>query len=215
MAIDVEHDSTLRARACARVARTRARVDNFAGAAANRELSDALEFAATEARLALDELVDAYMAGAPDLELSEAWEDVEDYLQRIAAAHEHHLDCAFARIERASPDWRRRPGLRIAAHDLALAAHQVLGDLDERIDLARRSVVEILDGARAARRHRRRTQHLYRPVACPAVRSGQRRRGSRLDRRRAYARGETTRHTVARTVMGDSAGDRRSPWRGD
>jgi hypothetical protein len=148
--MDTDHDSTLQARAWARVARGRAHVDRTAGAAANRELFDALEYAATEARLALDELVDAYIAGAPDLKLSEAWEDVEDYLQRIAAAHEHDLDRAFARIERALPDWRRRLGLRIAAHDLALAAHHVAGDQDERIDLARRAVAEVLEGARAA-----------------------------------------------------------------
>jgi hypothetical protein len=161
--MDADPAGTLQARAWARVARARARVDSAAGAEANRELFDALQFAATEARLALDELVDAYTAGAPDLELGEAWEDVEDYLppatpaeacdllgQRIATAHEHHLDSAFAWIERALPDWRRRLGLRIAAHDLALAAHHVVGGQDERVDLARRSVAEVLEGARAA-----------------------------------------------------------------
>lgn len=148
--MDADHDSTLQARAWARVARARAHVDSAAGAAANRELFDALQFAATDARLALDELVDAYIAGAPDLDLSEAWEDVEDYLQRIAAAHEYDLDRAFARIERELPDWRRRLGLRIAAHDLAIAAQQVFGDQDERIDLARRAVADVLEGARAA-----------------------------------------------------------------
>ncbi len=96
----------LLARAWARVARARARVDEAAGAEANRELFDALEFAATEARLALDELVDAYMAGAPALDLGEAWEDVEEHLQRIATAHKHDLDRVFARIDRALPDWR-------------------------------------------------------------------------------------------------------------
>ena len=148
--MDADRDRSLQARAWARVARARARVHSAAGAEANRELFDALECAATEARLALDELVDAYMAGAPDLELSEAWEDVEDYLQRIATAHEHDLDRAFARIERALPNWRRRLGLRIAAHDLALAAHQAFGGEEERIDLARRAVTDVLNGARAA-----------------------------------------------------------------
>ncbi|CAA9495774.1 MAG: hypothetical protein AVDCRST_MAG67-1545 [uncultured Solirubrobacteraceae bacterium] len=62
-------------------------MNNAAGAEANRDLFDAIEYAATEARLALDELVDAYIAGAPDLQLGEAWEDVADYLQRVAAAH--------------------------------------------------------------------------------------------------------------------------------
>ena len=149
--MDADQDRSLQARGWARVARARGHlVERGAGGAGKRELFDALEFAATEARLALDELVDAYMAGAPDLDLSEAWADVEDYLQRIAAGHEYHLDRAFARIERALPDWRRRLGLRIAAHDLALAAHHVIGDQDERIDLARRAVADVLEGARAA-----------------------------------------------------------------
>jgi hypothetical protein len=148
--MDVGPDSTLQARAWTRVARARARVDTAADAGANGELFDALQFAATEARLALDELVDAYMGGAPDLDLGEAWEDVDDYLQRIATAHEHDLDRAFARIDRALPDWRRRLALRIAAHDLALAAHGVVGDQDERIELARRAVAEVPEGARAA-----------------------------------------------------------------
>ena len=69
----------------------RARVAGGGDVAANRELFDALEFAATEGRLALDELVDAYMAGAPDLGLSEAWEDVEAYLQRMARRIHHDV----------------------------------------------------------------------------------------------------------------------------
>ena len=40
--------------------------------------------------------------------------------------------------------------MRIAVHDLALAAHRAFGDQDERIDLTRRAVLEVLEGARAA-----------------------------------------------------------------
>jgi len=40
--------------------------------------------------------------------------------------------------------------VRVAAHELALAAHRALGGQDERIDLARRAVLEVLDGARTA-----------------------------------------------------------------
>ena len=148
--MDADHDSALQARAWARVARARAHVNSTVGAGANRELFDALQFAATEARLTRDELVDAYMAGARGLDLSEACEDVEDYLQRIAAAHEHDLDSAFARIGGALPDWRRRLGLRIAAHDLAIAAHQAFGGQEERVELARRAVADVLEAARAA-----------------------------------------------------------------
>ena len=39
--------------------------------------------------------------------------------------------------------------MRIAAHDLALAAHRMLGDQDEQIERARLAVVEILDAAAA------------------------------------------------------------------
>lgn len=108
-------DSTLRTSAWERVARARARVDSAGGAAANRELFDAIEYAATGARLTLDELVDAYMAGAPDLHLGAVWEDVEDYLKLIAAAHKHDLDSAFARIERACPTGA---GLALARRDV-------------------------------------------------------------------------------------------------
>ena len=45
---------------------------------------------------------------------------------------------------------RQRLRLRIAAHDLALAAHHVVADQDGGFDLARRAVADVLEGARAA-----------------------------------------------------------------
>jgi len=41
----------------------------------------------------------------------------------------------------------RRLTVRVAAHDLALAAHRMLGDHEEQIERARLAVVEILDAA--------------------------------------------------------------------
>jgi len=106
---------------------------------ANRELFEAIECAATQGRLDLRDLVDAYSAGAPELELSDAWDTVVDYLERIWDVHEHAIWRAHTRVQRALPDWRRRLGLRIAAHDLALAAHRALGEQDERIQQTRAS----------------------------------------------------------------------------
>jgi hypothetical protein len=54
------------------------------------------------------------------------------------------------RASNALPAWHRRLGLRIAAHDLALAAHRALGDQDDRIEQTRLAVADVLDGARAA-----------------------------------------------------------------
>ena len=93
-----------------------------------------------QARLGIRDLVDAYIAGAPALDMHEAWDDVEGYLERIARVDADSIDSAFASIERALPDWRRQLALRIAAHDLALGAHRVLGGQDERIDVTRRAV---------------------------------------------------------------------------
>jgi hypothetical protein len=53
------------------------------------------------------------------------------------------------RASNALPDWRRRLGLQIAAHDLALAAQRALGDQDDRIEQTRLAVADVLDGARA------------------------------------------------------------------
>ncbi len=79
-------DPRFNARAWARVARAAAQAHAPASrsAEANRELFDALEFAATVARLDLRELVDACLAGVPELDVHEAWTDVEGYLERIA-----------------------------------------------------------------------------------------------------------------------------------
>jgi hypothetical protein len=135
----------------ARRARATAAADQpGAGAAANRELFDAIEYAATEGRLDLRDLVDAYTAGAPYLDCSDAWDAVVDYLERISNVQASGIWQAHARVERALPDWRRRLALRIAAHDLALAAHRALGGQDERIEQTRLAVADVLDGARAA-----------------------------------------------------------------
>ena len=140
-------DPRFNARAWARVARAAAQAYAPAsrGAEANRELFDALEFAATVARLDLRELVDAYLAGVPELDVHEAWTEVEGYLERIA-------DLQGLQLHRvvALPEWRERLAVRIAAHDLALAAHRVLGDQAEQIERTRLAVVEVLDGAAAA-----------------------------------------------------------------
>jgi len=140
-------DPRLNARAWARVARTAAAAHEPASrsAQANRELFDAIEFAATVARLDLRELVDAYLAGVPELDMHEAWTEIEDYLERIA-------DLQGLQLHRvvALPEWRERLAVRIAAHDLALAAQRRLGDQDEQIERARLAVVEILDTAAAA-----------------------------------------------------------------
>lgn len=117
---------------------------------ANAALFDAIEHAATEARLGMGDLVDAYLAGARQLDVHEACDDIEDYLERIARLHTDSVGSTFARIDRALPGWRRRLALRIAAHDLALAAQRAFGEQDERIDRTRRGVLEILEGARAA-----------------------------------------------------------------
>jgi len=84
-------DPRLNARAWARVARAAARAHAPAtrDVEANRELFDALEFAATVARLDLRELVDTYLAGVPQLDVHEAWTEVEDYLERIADLQGH------------------------------------------------------------------------------------------------------------------------------
>jgi hypothetical protein len=146
------------ARAWARVARAIAACQTTTGPdviaadvrAANRELFDAIAFAVTEARLPLPDVVDAYSAGAPQLDLHEACDDIEAYLTRIATVQASAISAAFERTERALPDWRRQLALRIAAHDLALAAQRALGGHDDRIDTARQAVADILDRARAA-----------------------------------------------------------------
>lgn len=139
------------ARAWARLARAAAAAERpRAPIEANRELFDAIEYAATEGRLNLRDLVDAYTAGAPALAFIDAWDCVEDYLQRISSVQESGIERAHARVDRALPDWRRRLALRIAAHDLALAAHRALGDQDDRIEQTRVAVADVLDDARAA-----------------------------------------------------------------
>jgi len=63
---DRESDLTVQARGWARVARASARVHSDGPApGVNAVLFDAIEYAATEARLGMRDLVDAYIAGAP------------------------------------------------------------------------------------------------------------------------------------------------------
>lgn len=107
-----------RVRAWARVASAAAQAHAHPRAEANRELFDAIEFAATEARLDMRDLVDAYAAGARDLDDSEAWTDVEDYLERIAGIHASSVAGVLADAEPPLPDWRRRLEFAIAARDL-------------------------------------------------------------------------------------------------
>lgn len=127
-------DRRTQARAWARVARAAAHAHDpeQSGAEANRELFDAIQDAATDTRLDLRDIVDAYAAGARELDVHEAFDDVEDYLRRISTVQHHELDTAFERAERALPDWRRQLALRIAAHDSALATHRALGGQDDR-----------------------------------------------------------------------------------
>jgi hypothetical protein len=144
-------DRRSQARAWARVrAAAHAHDAAHAGVEANRELFDAIEFAATDARLDLSDLVDAYVAGAGELDVSEAFDDVEEYLRRVASAQHSSLSSAFARVERALPDWRRQLALRICVHDSTLAAHRALGGQADRIEQARLAVADVLDGAHAA-----------------------------------------------------------------
>lgn len=139
------------ASAWARVARAAAAAhEPRVGASASRELFDAIEHAATEGRLDLRDLVDAYCAGTPELDVSDAWDEVVAYLDRITDVQALTLELELARVQRALPDWRRRLGLRIAAHDLALAAHRALGGQDARIEQTRVAVADMLEGARAA-----------------------------------------------------------------
>lgn len=136
------------------VARASARVHGARGGApdANRDLFDAIELAATHGRLDLGELVDAYLAGAPDLDVGEAWGDVEAYLERVAHQQEFQLDAAFKRAQSRPRllDWPRQLRLRVDAHDLALAEHHAFGGQGEEIEQSRLAVVELLERAKAA-----------------------------------------------------------------
>ena len=75
----------------------------------------------------------------------ELFDALEDYLERIADLQGMQLHRVVA-----LPEWRERVTVRIAAHDLALAAQRMLGDQDEQIERARLAVVEVLDAAAAA-----------------------------------------------------------------
>ena len=119
-------DPRLNARAWARVARTAAAAHEPASrsAQANRELFDAIEFAATVARLDLRELVDAYLTGVPELDMHEAWTEIEDYLERIA-------DLQGLQLHRvvALPEWRERLAV-VEILDTAAAAGTAHYEID-------------------------------------------------------------------------------------
>ncbi len=140
----------MQARGWARVARASARVHNDPyDPGVNAALFDAIEYAATQARLGTRDLVDAYLAGAPQLDVHEAWENVEvsaAHRRRTRSEHRQRVRARRPRVARLAP----RLAMRIAAHDLALTTHRAIGAQDERIDVARRAVVEVLDGAQAA-----------------------------------------------------------------
>ncbi len=140
--------------AWARVARAAARVHGAGGGApeANGDLFDAIELAATHGRLDLGELVDAYLAGAPDLDVGEAWGDVEAYLERVAHQQEFQLDAAFKRAQSRPRllDWPRQLRLRVDAHGLALAEQRAFGGHADEIEQSRLAVVELLERAKAA-----------------------------------------------------------------
>lgn len=142
-------DDNQRVRAWARVASAAAQAHTHPRAEANRELFDALEFAATEARLDLRDLVDAYAAGARDLDDNEVWTDVEDYLERIAGVHASRVADTLARTKPPLPDWRRRLEFAIAAREIAVAAHRAFGGQDDRLELLRGVVVDVLNRAGA------------------------------------------------------------------
>ena len=145
-------DRTTQTRGWARVARASADVYNATPAAgANAALFDAIEYAATEARLGMSDLVDAYIAGAPQLDMHEAWDDVEVYLGQIARMHEGTLGRELARIDRAPPatsagDWRCG-SLCTTSRSPRTARSAATTSASIR---TRRAVQEVLDGARAA-----------------------------------------------------------------
>ena len=88
------------ARAWGRLARAAAAAEQpRSPVEANRELFDAIAYAATEGRVDLRDLVDAYAAGAPELDFIDAWACVEDYLERISSVQAHGIVSAHARVE--------------------------------------------------------------------------------------------------------------------
>lgn len=110
-----------------------------------RELQAAVAAAATHARMGWREMLGAYLAGAPGLDVSEARERLEDYLEVAARndvidVNQHHRDAPHT-----LPDWPRRLARLVAEHDQALAAHGPEGAEDER-----RAVASFLDAAAAA-----------------------------------------------------------------
>jgi hypothetical protein len=102
---DAASDVSLQARGWARVGQASSRVyGDSPGPGSNAQLFDAIAYAATQARLDIGELVDAYLVGAPQLDIHEAWDNVEDYLQPIADVDAHAIAAALARVERALRD---------------------------------------------------------------------------------------------------------------
>ena len=56
-------------------------------------------------------MLDAYLAGAPQLDVSEAWEQLQEYLEWAARDDAADLHETLGDVYDASPDWRRRLGV--------------------------------------------------------------------------------------------------------
>jgi hypothetical protein len=131
----------------ARVARAAARVagcDDDPEREAQRELRDAVAFAATEARLDLRELIDAYGEGAPQVAFNDAWDAVEDCMDEVAFLSWDRVGAACQDTARVLPDWRGRLRLAIAAHNLALVAYRARGVQYDRVEQMRLQLAAVL-----------------------------------------------------------------------
>lgn len=143
-----ELDRRSQARAWARVARAAAHAYDVAGSAvtANRELFDAIEFAATDARLELLDLVDAYAAGARGLALRSVRRRrglPAPHRRRPTARPVRHVRARRARAARLAP-----PAGAATRHRAGRAPRARRPE--DRIEQARLAVADILDGAGAA-----------------------------------------------------------------
>lgn len=146
-------EDTLGEQARARVARAAARVagcDDDPEREAQRELYDAVAFAATEARLDLRELIDAYGQGVPEVTFSDAWDAVEDCMDEVAFLSWYRVAAACQDAARVAPDWRGRLRLAIAAHNLALVVYRARGLHYDRVEQMRLQLAAVLTETTAA-----------------------------------------------------------------
>jgi hypothetical protein len=137
----------------ARVARAAARVagcDDDPEREAQRELYDAVAFAATEARLDLRELIDAYGQGVPEVAFSDAWDAVEDCMDEVAFLSWYRVAAACQDAARVAPDWRGRLRLAIVAHNLALVVYRARGFHYDRVEQMRLQLAAVLTETTAA-----------------------------------------------------------------